>query len=394
MRNKAKINKQNTRHGKMDMPFASLNKYAGMAKGGDVKKEMKAAGIFAKAGEKKLAAHERREAMGKEKDTPAMAKKEMSVLKKAKAPKDVMDYEKKEHKAMGFARGGGIESKGKTRGKFFAEGGDVEDDTDAEGYGTKITRSPRTFAEAFKEARAKGKGTEFTWNGKKIAAYRAGEEPESWKKSAKKTSADLEEVAVSAKKLPVESKPAAKPVESKPAAKPVESKPAAKPVESKPAAKPNEVAMAPARVRDNFLSTYARRGYPDYSNKDVRKGAVEGVLKGAELAALAAGVGASARAGLGAVRAGMARFGRAGMARAEQEAASRAGVQAFKKDVAETRAQESRKDIMEGMDKLRPKRDAVKADEDMGWFAKGGSIKKYARGGGIESKGKTRGKFI
>ena len=152
--------------------------------------------------------------------------------------------------------------------------------------------------------------------------------------------------------------------------------------------------MAPARVRDNFLSTYARRGYPDYSNKDVRKGAVEGVLKGAELAALAAGVGASARAGLGAVRAGMARFGRAGMARAEQEAASRAGVQAFKKDVAETRAQESRKDIMEGMDKLRPKRDAVKADEDMGWFAKGGSIKKYARGGGIESKGKTRGKFI
>jgi hypothetical protein len=119
MRSKAKINKQNTRHGKMDMPFASLNKYAGMAKGGDVKKEMKAAGIFAKAGEKKLAAHERREAMGKEKDTPAMAKKEMSVLKKAKAPKDVMDYEKKEHKSMGFARGGGIESKGKTRGKFI-----------------------------------------------------------------------------------------------------------------------------------------------------------------------------------------------------------------------------------------------------------------------------------
>jgi hypothetical protein len=29
-----------------------------------------------------------------------------------------------------------------------------------------------------------------------------------------------------------------------------------------------------------------------------------------------------------------------------------------------------------------------------GGLAKGGSIKKYARGGGIESKGKTRGKFI
>lgn len=125
---KAKINKQNTRHGKMDMPFASLNKYAGMAKGGDVKKEMKAAGIFAKAGEKKLAAHERREAMGKEKDTPAIAKKEMSVLKKSKAPKDVMDYEKAEHSEMGmksggsvkkFAKGGGIESKGKTRGRYI-----------------------------------------------------------------------------------------------------------------------------------------------------------------------------------------------------------------------------------------------------------------------------------
>jgi hypothetical protein len=192
-----------------------------------MKQEMKAAGIFAKAGEKKLAAHERREAMGKEKDTPAIAKKEMSVLKKSKAPKDVMKYEKAEHKSMGFARGGGMESKGKTRGamvkmargggveskgktkvKRFAEGGDFEDDTDAEGYGTKITRSPRTFAEAFKEARKKGAGTEFTWNGKKIAAYKAGEEPESWKKPAPKAEdKDLSEVAVSAKKLPIADSP-------------------------------------------------------------------------------------------------------------------------------------------------------------------------------------------
>lgn len=124
---KAKANNPNTRHGAVDMPVASLKKYAGMAEGGNVKKEMKAAGIFAKAGEKKLAAHERREAAGKEKDTPAIAKKEMSVLKKAKAPKDVMDYERKEHAEMGmkkggkvkkYARGGGIESKGKTRGRI------------------------------------------------------------------------------------------------------------------------------------------------------------------------------------------------------------------------------------------------------------------------------------
>jgi hypothetical protein len=124
---KAKIGKKDTRHGSMDLPVASLTKYAGMAEGGDVKKEMKAAKIFAKAGEKKLAAHERREAAGKEKDTPAIAKKEMSVLKKAKAPKDVMKYEREEHASMGmkkggkvkkYARGGGIESRGKTRGKF------------------------------------------------------------------------------------------------------------------------------------------------------------------------------------------------------------------------------------------------------------------------------------
>ena len=124
---KAKIGKKDTRHGSMDLPVALLTKYAGMAEGGDVKKEMKAAKIFAKAGEKKLAAHERREAAGKEKDTPAIAKKEMSVLKKAKAPKDVMSYEAKEHAEMGmkkggkvkkYARGGGIESRGKTKGRF------------------------------------------------------------------------------------------------------------------------------------------------------------------------------------------------------------------------------------------------------------------------------------
>ena len=131
------IGKKNTRHGKYDLPFSSLGKYAGLAKGGDVKKEMKAAAIFAKAGEKKLAAHERREAAGKEKDTPAIAKKEMAVLKRSKAPKDVMDYETSEHAEMGmkkggkvkkYARGGGIESRGKTRGTVvkMARGGGVE----------------------------------------------------------------------------------------------------------------------------------------------------------------------------------------------------------------------------------------------------------------------------
>lgn len=83
----------------------SANKYA---RGGEVEKEKKTAGIFEKAGEKKLAAHERREAAGKEKDTPAIAKKEEAVLKRVKAPKDVQEYEKSEHKSMGYKKGGGV----------------------------------------------------------------------------------------------------------------------------------------------------------------------------------------------------------------------------------------------------------------------------------------------
>lgn len=108
--------------------YVTADKGKKFGSGGNVKKEMKAAKIFAKAGEKKLAAHERREAMGKEKDTPAIARKEMSVLKKAKAPKDVMDYESGEHAEMGMARGGGIESRGKTRGTMvkMARGGGIE----------------------------------------------------------------------------------------------------------------------------------------------------------------------------------------------------------------------------------------------------------------------------
>jgi hypothetical protein len=34
---KAKVNRQDTRHGKLDMPYAALNRRAGMAKGGKVK---------------------------------------------------------------------------------------------------------------------------------------------------------------------------------------------------------------------------------------------------------------------------------------------------------------------------------------------------------------------
>lgn len=80
----------------------------------------KMAAFFAKKGMKGLAAHEKREAAGKEKDTKATAKKEERALKGA--PKGLREYEKKEHKEMGYRKGGhvkgdGVARKGKTAGK-------------------------------------------------------------------------------------------------------------------------------------------------------------------------------------------------------------------------------------------------------------------------------------
>jgi hypothetical protein len=76
---KAAINKQDTRKGKLDLPFAKLNKYAGMAEGGDVKESKK------------------------------MMKKEISFMKKKGAPKSMIRHEEEE---MG----------GKPKGKFKFKG--------------------------------------------------------------------------------------------------------------------------------------------------------------------------------------------------------------------------------------------------------------------------------
>jgi hypothetical protein len=86
--------------------FATADKGRKFGKGGNVGMEKKVAKYFAKKGEKALAAHEEREAAGKEEDTKAIAKKEERVLKGA--PKAMKEYESKEHKEMGFKRGGGM----------------------------------------------------------------------------------------------------------------------------------------------------------------------------------------------------------------------------------------------------------------------------------------------
>jgi len=92
------------------------------------KMSKKVAGYFAKKGEKKLASHEYREAAGKEKDTPSIAKREMKALKGA--PAGMKNYEKKEHKAMGMGMGMGMSGmSGYKKGGMascYAEGGMVK----------------------------------------------------------------------------------------------------------------------------------------------------------------------------------------------------------------------------------------------------------------------------
>ena len=50
------------------------------------------------------------------KESPAMMKKEVAFMKKKGAPKSMVKHEMAE--AKGYAKGGGVESKGKTKGKM------------------------------------------------------------------------------------------------------------------------------------------------------------------------------------------------------------------------------------------------------------------------------------
>lgn len=90
---KQKINKQNTRHGKLDMPFTALNKYAGKASGGEV--------------------------MAKKESYAAKEKRHASTLRKLAAEEEAEGGMKCGGKVKKMARGGGVEIRGKTRGKFI-----------------------------------------------------------------------------------------------------------------------------------------------------------------------------------------------------------------------------------------------------------------------------------
>ena len=56
---------------------------------------------------------------GTVKESKAMVAKEMAFMKKKGAPKSMIKHEMAEAKGKGYAKGGGIESKGKTKGKMI-----------------------------------------------------------------------------------------------------------------------------------------------------------------------------------------------------------------------------------------------------------------------------------
>jgi hypothetical protein len=61
---------------------------------------------------------------GSMKESKAMMKKEVSFMKKKGAPKSMIKHEEREMKGVKkYARGGGIEIKGKTRGKMVKMAG-------------------------------------------------------------------------------------------------------------------------------------------------------------------------------------------------------------------------------------------------------------------------------
>lgn len=73
-------------------------------------------------------------------------------------------------------------------------------------------------------------------------------------------------------------------------------------------------------------------------------------------------------------------------ARLQREAKARADEQRRRREEAAIRAAQDR-------EKTRQMQDAYKESGGQG-MKRGGKVKKYARGGGIESKGKTRGRFV
>ena len=119
----AKIGKQNARHGKTDLPFTKLNRFAGMNAGGNVKEskamvKKEVAFMKKKGAPATMIKHEAAEMGAMKKGGMMRSKKDIAADQMAMAP-----YKK----GGAMARGGGIESRGKTKGTMvkMAAGGFV-----------------------------------------------------------------------------------------------------------------------------------------------------------------------------------------------------------------------------------------------------------------------------
>jgi hypothetical protein len=128
------IGKQNARHGKTDLPFTKLNRFAGMNAGGNVKEskamvKKEVAFMKKKGAPATMIKHEAAEMGAMKKGGMMRAKKDIAADQMAMSP-----YKK--GGAMKMARGGGIESRGKTKGTIvkMAGGGYVKA---ADGCATK-----------------------------------------------------------------------------------------------------------------------------------------------------------------------------------------------------------------------------------------------------------------
>ena len=82
-------------------------------------KDPKGTGIPRSVAEKFVGPKAHAEGGTVKKESPAMVKKEMAFMKKKGAPKSMIKHEMAEAKGKPFAKGGGIESKGKTKGKMI-----------------------------------------------------------------------------------------------------------------------------------------------------------------------------------------------------------------------------------------------------------------------------------
>ena len=134
-----KINRQDTQHGAMDMPFKSLKKFTGMKSGGDVdtKKPNPFMEMIAEKKEKaegESPSFQKKEGKKGEKAEMKFAKGGMAKGGMHKMP----DGKMMKNSAMNmggmakYAKGGGIESKGKTVGRVIkmASGGSVSSRAD------------------------------------------------------------------------------------------------------------------------------------------------------------------------------------------------------------------------------------------------------------------------